>query len=43
MKTAMEHATNIGITPAMQRTILTVGCAAATTLWAQLLLVVSGG
>lgn len=42
MKTAMEH-TATSMTPAMQRAILTVGCAAATTLWAQLLLVVSGG
>lgn len=42
MRTAMEH-TITGMTPAMKRTILTVGCAGATTLWAQLLLVVSGG
>ena len=42
MKTAMEH-TRIATNPALQRMILMVSCAFATTLWAQLLLVVSGG
>ncbi|SDG14769.1 hypothetical protein SAMN05660686_03504 [Thalassobaculum litoreum DSM 18839] len=42
MKTAMEQ-TITGMPPALQRTVLTVGCAAATTLWAQILLVLAGG
>ncbi|WPZ33968.1 hypothetical protein T8K17_22350 [Thalassobaculum sp. OXR-137] len=44
MKTAMEHTTAIPANnPALQRMALMIGCAFATTLWAQLLLVVAGG
>jgi hypothetical protein len=41
MRTAMEQ-TITSMPPALQRTILTIGCAAATTLWAQILLVMAG-
>ena len=40
MKSATEQTINAN--PAFQRMLLTVACAGATTLWAQLLLVMAG-